>query len=119
MIFEVKPISVIIRTGHCVSSENIVGMSDPNSSRRLISVEQTPGCSHIDDQVIFYQIVCLSSIFNENSMSKSVVNYIVLNSQIMHSVNCHSPIVSVVNCIVPDVRIVHSAYHVEMNWISS
>ena len=42
VVFQVEPESVVVRPGNCVSSEDVVGVGDPNSSWGLVSVEQAP-----------------------------------------------------------------------------
>jgi len=60
-----------------VSNEMVVWMSNPESSRGLIGVENTPGSCHRNDQVVFAVVVCLNGIFNEDIMAFSLVNDVV------------------------------------------
>ena len=60
-----------------VSNEMVVWMSYPESSRGLISVENTPRSFDRDDQVVFEIVVCLNCVFNKDVMTFSFVNYIV------------------------------------------
>jgi hypothetical protein len=102
-----------------VASENVVRMSDPETSRRLISVEEGPTTLSLNDQVVFNQILGLSSVLNENSVAHSIVGYIVDDLEVVHSMKSNGTIVSLMDGVVPSIGLVNGTDHMEMNRVAT
>ena len=52
-------------------------------------------------------------------MAHSVIGNIVLNPQVVDSMDSDCPVEGVMDGIISNIGIVHSAYHMEMNWVRS
>ena len=52
-----------------VADEDIVWISDPEASRGLIGVEQTPRTANVNYQVVFDIVLGLYGIFDENCVA--------------------------------------------------
>jgi hypothetical protein len=100
-----------------VSNEMVVWMSYPESSRSLISVENTPRSFDGDDQVVFEIVVCLNCVFNKDVMTFSFVNYIVFNPKMMDAMHCYSSVDTLVDSQTFNVGVVYCSDHMEMNGI--
>lgn len=83
-----------------IASENVVRMSDPETGRRLISVEKTPTSLCHDNQVVFDQVVCLSSILYENGVTHGVIGYVVDDLEVVDTMECDRSVVSLMDGIV-------------------
>ena len=115
----VKPVAVSVRACSMVTSENVVWIGDPEACGCLISIEETPGTTNINHQIIFNQVLRLSCILNKDRVAHGVVDNIVLDSEEVDTVDCHCSVECVVNGIVPHIRAVHSANHVEVNGVAA
>jgi hypothetical protein len=102
-----------------VVSEDVVGMSDPETSWSLISVKQRPRPLGLHNQVAFDQVVGFGSIFNENGVTHGVVRNIVLNGEIVDSVESDGSVVSLMDGITLSIRVVDSPDHMEMNGVTT
>lgn len=102
-----------------VPSEYVVWMGDPETSRSLICVKQTPGSLSQYSKIVLQIVLSLSCIFNEERMAHGLIGHIIGHSQIVHSVNGACSVISMVNGIAPHVRFVDGSYHMEMNWVSA
>ena len=72
----VEPESIVVSAGCMISSKDVVWVSDPETGRRLIRVEETPGLLGIDCKVVLQVVVGLNGIFNEESVTLDVIGYI-------------------------------------------
>jgi hypothetical protein len=61
----IKPISVGVGTNHMIINEDVVRVCDPESSRSLISVQETVRRSGQDRQVAIIDTFSLNGIFDE------------------------------------------------------
>ena len=102
-----------------VASDDVVWVSDPDGSWSLISVEERPGATDIEDQVVLNEILALNSIFNEDCVAHSVIGDVVLDAQVVHSVDCHSSVERVMDSVVTHVRLVDGTNHMKMNGVRS
>jgi len=102
-----------------VVSEDVVRMSDPETSWGLISVEQRPTSLGLHNQVAFDQVVGFGGIFNENGVTHRVVRNVVLNGEIVDSVECDSSVVSLMDGVTLSIRVVDCADHMEMNGVTT
>ena len=102
-----------------VVANDIVRACEPNTCRCLISVEKTPRTAHIDNKIVFDEVLRLCTVFDEDGMSHSVVSHVVLDPQVMYTMDGHGTIEGVMDGIVTHVRRVHCADHMEMNGITS
>ena len=98
---------------------DVIRVSDPNASWRLIGIEKTPRTTNVNNEITLDQILSLSGIFNEDCVAHSMVCDIVLHSEVMNTMNGHSSVESVMNRIVSHVRRVHSTNHMEVNWVTT
>jgi len=64
-------------------------------------------------------VISLDSVFNEESMSHSVVGNIIFNCKIVNSVCCDSSIVGVMNSVTNNIRFIDISNHVEVNWVAT
>lgn len=80
LFLEIIPDTVPIRSTDMVSNEMVVWMSNPEPSRSLISVQNTPRSCHRDKQVVLAVVVGLNSILYEDIVTLSFVNHIVKDS---------------------------------------
>lgn len=116
-LLSIVPVTVAVRAGRVIVPDDVVRVSDPDASRGLIRVEQTPRAANINNQIAFDEVSCLGSILDEDSVSHGVIGNIVLHAKVMDSVDGHCPIESVMDSIVPHVGRVYSTDHVEVNWV--
>ena len=93
MSLKIIPEAVSIRASSMVSNKYIVGMGDPEASRCLVSVQQTPRPLSLDDQIVFDVIVSFNSIFNEYGVTFHFIGHVVLKSQVMGSMQSKSSVV--------------------------
>jgi len=119
VILEIVPETISIRTGSVVVNEGVIRMGNPETSWRLIGVQETHGSDGLDDQVTGDDVLGLGSIFDENVVTFGVVSYISIKSQIVSTVNSVSSVVTLVSNTSSRVRFVNSSNHVEMNSVST
>jgi len=97
----------------------VVWMSDPETSRRLICVQQTPGSLDLHDEISFAIVVCLNSILDKEDVTFAFVYNIVGKSQVVSSVHCECSVVTLMNGITMCIRVMNGTNHVEMDGVSS
>jgi hypothetical protein len=102
-----------------IIEDMVVWMSDPETSRGLICVQQTPGSLYLHDKISFAIVVCLNSILDKEDVTFAFVNNIVCQSQVVSSVHCECSIVTLMNGITVRIRVMNGTNHVEMDSISS
>jgi len=119
ILLSVEPVTVTVRTCSVVSDKDVVWVSDPETGRRLICVEQAPRTSGTHDQIVLDDVLCLNSILNEDVMAHSVVNNIVFNCEVRHGVDSDSSVVSLMDGVTLDQRLGNSADDVEVDRVSS
>jgi len=102
-----------------VVSYDVVRVRDPHTSWSLVSVESTPRLLGHDNKVVLNYVVGFCSIFNENSVTHSVVHDVVSNGQMMHSMDSSSSVVRLPYGITLYIRFMYSSNHVEVNSIPS
>ena len=92
----------MIAEGGC--NQRVVGVGDPDASGRLISVQERPRATNINDEVILDQVLSLGSILNEDRVAHSVISNVVLYTQIVNTMDGHSSVESVMDGVVTNVR---------------
>lgn len=102
-----------------ITANDVVRVGDPDARRRLISIQETPGTAHIDNQVVLDQVLGLSGVFDENCVAHRVIGNIVLDTQVVDSMNGHSSIERVMNSVVSDVTRMHCTDHMEVNRVGA
>ena len=102
-----------------VATEDIVGVSDPETGGGLVSVEQTHGAAHVNNQVVLDEVLGLGGVLNKDGVTHSVVGHIVLHAQVVHAMDGHSSIEGVMDGVVAHVRSVHCADHVEVDGVAA
>jgi len=102
-----------------IASENIIWVSDPETSWCLIRVQETPRLSSPDRQIFLKIIFSFSCIFYKEIVAFDVECYIFSNSQVVDTVNSASSVKRLLDSITFDVRVMYNAYQMEMNRISS
>lgn len=115
----VIPVTVSVGSSSVVASHDVVGVSDPDASWGLIGVEQTPGTSCVDNQIVLNEILGLSSILNEDSVAHVLVCDVVLDSEVVHTMNRHSSVVCLPDGIVSHIGVMNSTNHMEMDWVAT
>ena len=116
---KIAPVAISIGACSVVISDNVIWVCDPDASRSLISVEKTPGTTHVNDQIVLNQVLRLSSIFNEDSVAHRVISYVVLDSEVVDTVNCDCTVEGVMDGIISHIRRVHCANHMEVNRVAT
>jgi hypothetical protein len=119
VILKVDPETISIRPSGVIASENIVRMSDPETSRRLISVEERPTTLCLNNQVILDQILSLSSVFNKDSVAHGIVGNVIDDLEIVHSMESDGTIVSLMDSVIPGIGLVNCSNHMEMNGVAT
>ena len=116
-----KVIPVAIAVGACstVSPNHIIRVRDPEGRWSLVGVQKTPGPAGVDDQVPLDEVVSLDGILYEHGVAHTVIDDVILDSQVVDAVDGHATIVGLVNCIVADVGVLYVSAHVEVNRIPS
>ena len=99
MCFHVKPETVCFSVGDCIVCENVVWMSDPETTWRLVGVQQTHRLLNFYGKIVIIVVVGLSSIFNKVGMSHRIVGHIVLDSEVLNTVSSDGSIVCLVDRI--------------------
>ena len=102
-----------------ISSQNIVRVCDPETSRCLIRIKKTPRFLCQYSQIMFQIVLGLSCIFNEECMSFYIIGYIIYQSEIVNTVNSASTIIRLMNRISLDIGVMNSSDQVEVNWITT
>jgi len=102
-----------------VANKDIIWISDPEASRGLIGVEQTPRAANVKYQVVFDIVLGLDGVFDENCVAHSTVGYIVLNAQVVNAVNSDGSVVGVMDCIISNVRRLDCSNHMEMDRVGA
>jgi len=100
---QIVPVGVAVRAASVVAPNNVVGVGDPDRCRGLISVEKRPGATHIEDQIVFDQVLAFDSIFNEDGVTHGVVGNVVLDTKVVNTVNCHSTVEGVMDGVVTNI----------------
>jgi len=116
---EIIPVGVSVRATGVVSSDDVVWVGDPDGGRGLIGVKERPGATDIEDQVILNEVLALNGIFNEDSVTHSVIGNVVLDTEVVNAVNGDSSVERVMDSVVTHVRLVDSSNHMEMNGVRS
>ena len=99
----VVPVRITIRAGSMIATDDVIRVCDPNTGWSLVSVEQTPRAADVDNEIVFNQILCLSGVLNENSVTHSMVGHVILHAQIMDSVDSDSTVEGVMDSVIADV----------------
>lgn len=102
-----------------VISEDIVRVSDPERSWGGISIQETVRSSGEQSQVMFEEVMSLNGIFNEESMTLSVISHILSNSQVVDTMDGASSVVSLMDSVTLDVGIVDITNQVVMDRVST
>lgn len=92
-----------------ITYEDVVRISNPITSRSLISIQKTPGCFSAYCQVIFENILSFNSIFDEEGMAQCLINYIVLDSEIVHLMDGDCSVVGMMDSIASNIGFSHSS----------
>jgi len=92
MLLEIIPITISIGTSCMISNEIVVWIGDPEASRSLVSIKQTPRPFGHHDQIAFNMVSPLDTILNEDCVSFGVVGNILNDSQIFGSVDGESSV---------------------------
>jgi hypothetical protein len=79
LLLKIIPYSISIRAADMVSYKMIVWMSNPETSRSLISVKNTPGSLDGNNQVVPAVVILFNGIFDKDVVTLSLVNHIVEN----------------------------------------
>jgi hypothetical protein len=116
---QIEPETVSVRTSTMVSSPDVVGVGNPETSGGLISVEKGLRRHGVHDQIVFDQIVGFNTVLNENGVTLHSVSNIVLDLQVMDTVNGDGSVVSVMDGITIDVRVVDITDQMVMDGIST
>ena len=102
-----------------VANKDIIWISDPEASRGLIGVEQTPRTANVNYQVVLDIVLGLYGVFDENCVAHSMVGYVILNAQVVNTVNSDGSVIRVMDCIVPNVRRLNCSNHMEMDRVGA
>lgn len=102
-LLRVIPVRVTIRASSVVIADDVVRVSDPERSRGLVSVQQTPRATHVHNQVALDQVFGLDSILDKDGMAHSVISNIVLHAKVVDAMDRHSSVERVMNGVVADV----------------
>ena len=86
-----------------ITANDVVRVRDPDAGRGLIGVEETPGAPHVNNEIVFDQVLSLSGIFNEDCVAHGVVGDVVLDAQVVDAMDGHSSIESVMDGVVSNV----------------
>lgn len=116
---QVIPVGVPIGTTDTILNEGIVRRSDPETSRRLISVETTPAPLDLNDAVAVQVVLLLNGIFDEDVVALDFVSNIVHDAHVMSTVQRERSVEALMDGVVSRVRVVHSSDHVEMDRITA
>ena len=80
--------------------DNIIQrMSNPYTTSLHISLYKCPYLSSINNKIILDKIMCLSTIFNKNSMPTDIVSHCVCYSEEMDTMDCGYSGKTLMNCI--------------------
>ena len=101
--FGVEPIPVVIWTSCMIVDEDVVWVSDPETSGGLVRVQETPRLLGKDCQVTIKVVLCLNCIFNEEGMAHCVISYVMNDSQEADSMNSACSVERLMNCVSLDV----------------
>lgn len=82
-----------------VANKDVVRVRDPETSRSLVGIQQTPRPSRAHNKVVLDDVLGLDCVFNEDVVTHSIVNNVVLNRKIRNSVNSHCTIIALMNGI--------------------
>jgi hypothetical protein len=119
ILLSVEPVTVTVRTCSVVSDKDVVWVSDPETGRRLICVEQAIRTFGSHDQIVLDDVLSLDSILKEDVMAHSVVNNIVFNCEVRHGGDSDSSVVRLMDGVTLDQRLRNSADGVEVDWVST
>jgi len=119
MLLHVVPVAVSISASNSVVNHSVVGMGNPEATGGLISGQQTIGSFCSNGQIVIVDILCLSSIFNEEGMTHGVIGDVVEHSEVVNSMSGHSTVVGLVDSVTTHVRLVHSSNHMVMEGVAT
>ena len=100
---EIVPVGVAIRARCMVVANDVVGVGDPECSRGLVSIQQTPGATHVHNQVALDQVFGLNRVFDKDGVTHSVISNIVLNTKVVDAMDSHGSVERVMDSVVTDV----------------
>jgi hypothetical protein len=83
---QVIPVSISVRPSHMVLNESVVGMSNPETSRTRVCVEETPRSHELHHQVEIHDVLCLNSFLDEHIVTYDFITSIIGISEIMFAV---------------------------------
>ena len=102
-----------------IVDEDVVWVSDPETSGGLVRVQETPRLLGKDCQVTIKVVLCLNCIFNEEGMAHCVISYVMNDSQEADSMNSACSVERLMNCVSLDVGFSDCSDKMEMNGIST
>ena len=82
-----------------VANEDIVRMSNPETSRAVISIKQTPRATSTHNQVVLDNIFGFDCILYEDVVSHRIVNNVAINCEVLDCVNRHCSVVRLMDCV--------------------
>ena len=86
-----------------IPTNDVVWVGDPDAGWGLIGVQETPGASDVNDEIVLDQVLGLSGIFDEDGVAHSVVGDVVLDAQVVDAMDGHSSVESMMDGIVSNV----------------
>lgn len=119
MDLQIIPIAIAVGTTTPILDKVVVGVRDPEASRRLIRIEQRPTPLSHDDAVFVNIVLLFDSVLNENDVTFDVVSYIVDQPHIVCTVEGEGTIETLVGAETFAVRFMYCTDHVEVDGVAT